>query len=149
MIYSEEIRDLFTVDDSYHLCHCISADFALGAGIAVEFNRRFNMRNELRSLYPNYLIHYINDFIDGDCILHSKVFNLITKERCYQKPTYTSLANALRIMKNTCLISGIKKIAMPTIGCGLDRLVWERVSYIIKDVFADTDIEILVCMRDE
>ena len=38
-----------------------------------------------------------------------------------------------------------KKIAMPVIGCGLDRLDWSKVSDIIKDVFSDTDIEILVC----
>ena len=37
------------------------------------------------------------------------------------------------------------KIAMPQIGCGLDRLKWKDVSDVIKDVFADTDIEILVC----
>lgn len=39
MIYNEIHGDLFSVDDSYHLAHCISADFALGAGIAVQFTR--------------------------------------------------------------------------------------------------------------
>lgn len=39
------------------------------------------------------------------------------------------------------------KIGMPLIGCGLDRLKWDKVSEIIKDVFADTDIEIVVCRR--
>ena len=37
------------------------------------------------------------------------------------------------------------KIAMPKIGSGLDRLNWQDVEQIIKDVFADTDVEILVC----
>jgi hypothetical protein len=36
---------------------------------------------------------------------------------------------------------------MPIIGCGLDRLQWDKVSEIIKDVFKDTDIEILVCKQ--
>ena len=36
MIYKEEIRDLFSVPDDYYFAHCISADFKLGAGIAVE-----------------------------------------------------------------------------------------------------------------
>ena len=39
----------------------------------------------------------------------------------------------------------IKRLAMPKIGCGLDKLKWEDVSKIIKDVFSDTDIEIIVC----
>ena len=29
-----EKRDLFTMPQGYYLAHCISADFALGAGIA-------------------------------------------------------------------------------------------------------------------
>ena len=37
MIYSEEQRDLFSVSDDYYLVQCISADFAMGAGIAVQF----------------------------------------------------------------------------------------------------------------
>ena len=41
--------------------------------------------------------------------------------------------------------NSIKKVAMPVIGCGLDKLEWYKVSGIIKEVFADTDIEILVC----
>ena len=34
MIYSEEQKDLFSVSDDYYLVQCISADFAMGAGIA-------------------------------------------------------------------------------------------------------------------
>jgi hypothetical protein len=36
---------------------------------------------------------------------------------------------------------------MPAIGCGLDRLNWDIVKYYIRQVFADTDIEILVCKQ--
>ena len=43
MILKEEKRDLFTVDSKYYLAHCISDDFALGKGIAVEFRSRYNM----------------------------------------------------------------------------------------------------------
>lgn len=41
--------------------------------------------------------------------------------------------------------NGITKVAMPTIGAGLDRLPWQSVSEQIQRVFADTDMEILVC----
>ena len=54
---------------------------------------------------------------------------------------------ALEKMKQICLENNIKKIAMPVIGCGLDRLNWNDVSEQIKDVFADMDVEILVCKR--
>ena len=42
MIYCEVYGDLFNVDKKYYLAHCISADFALGKGIAVEFNKRYD-----------------------------------------------------------------------------------------------------------
>ena len=48
----EEVkRDLFTASDNYALAHCISADFALGAGIAKEFDRRFNCRKRLFKIF--------------------------------------------------------------------------------------------------
>ena len=50
-------------------------------------------------------------------------------------------------MKHICKTHNIKKIAMPLIGCGLDRLEWYKVSEIIKRLFSNTDIEILVCKR--
>lgn len=39
------------------------------------------------------------------------------------------------------------KLAMPRIGCGLDRLEWAKVKKIIKATFANTDVEILVCIK--
>lgn len=147
MIYKEEYRDLFSVTDDYYLAHCISADFGMGAGIAVQFNKRFNMKNKLIRNYPTYIDKLRIDGVHGDCILHDKVFNLITKERYWDKPTYTLLFEALQQMYTLCDMYGIKKIAMPTIGAGLDKLDWNKVSTLIKDVFKNTDIEILVCRR--
>ena len=40
---------------------------------------------------------------------------------------------------------GIKKIAMPWIGCGLDRLNWLLVRQVIIHAFATTDIEVMIC----
>ena len=70
---------------------------------------------------------------------------MITKERYWGKPTYESVTQALEKCKKICIEKNIKKIAMPTIACGLDGLNWDKVSQIIKEVLNDTDIEILVC----
>lgn len=147
MQYREEVRDLFSVSEDYYLAHCISADFGMGKGIVVEFNKRFDMKRKLQSKYPDYLNQWHHKNYEGDCILEGRVLNLITKERYFHKPTYDSLTTALVVCGVTCLNNGIKKIAMPVIGCGLDRLQWDRVSEIIKEVFANTDIEILVCKQ--
>ena len=79
------------------------------------------------------------------CILAGGVFNLITKAKSSGKPTYGSLGAALAKMRDIARREEITKIAMPKIGCGLDRLQWPRVRASLEGVFADTNIEILVC----
>ena len=142
MVYNEKIMDLFSVPDEYYLAHCISADFALGKGIAKEFDRRFGVRQTLKRDFSKF---FADDYQDGACIRTGRVLNLVTKEKYYQKPTYKSLEQSLQATKNICLHRKVQKIAMPMIGCGLDKLEWDRVSQIIKNIFGDTDMEILVC----
>lgn len=147
MIYREEYRDLFSVSKEYYFAQCISADFGMGAGIAVQFNERFDTKNRLTKIYPNYLNEYKSSGESGDCILQDKVFNLITKECYWNKPTYVSITEALIKMRELCKLGNVKKVAMPLIGSGLDKLNWNTVSTLIKGVFKDMDIEILVCRR--
>ena len=147
MIYKEEIRDLFSVPEDYYLTHCISADFGMGKGIAVEFNKHFDMKNKLHTQYPDYVNQWHRSKMIGHCIHEGRVFNLVTKERYWHKPTYISITYALKHMRTLCYLNNIKKVAMPIIGCGLDRLEWSKVSKIIQTLFEDVDIEILVCKQ--
>lgn len=141
MIYNEVVGNLFDVEDSYYLAHCISSDFAMGMGIAVDFNKRFNAKRILMQHYSNQIGIYPN------CLRTGRVFNLVTKDKYWNKPTYGTLRQALCRMRNMSLAMGVKRIAMPMIGCGLDKLSWEKVRSIIKEVFADTEIEILVVKK--
>lgn len=145
MTYREEVRDLFSVPEDYYLAHCISADFGMGKGIVIEFNKRFDMKNRLQRKYLDYLNQYTHHRLGGDCILESRVLNLITKERYFHKPTIITMRLALQKMKKICIENNITKIAMPTVGAGLDRLSWSAVSDQIRLIFDDTDIEIVVC----
>lgn len=151
MTIKEIEKDLFTMPKDYALAHCISADFALGAGIAKEFNKRFNARRKLFNVYPASWIYRWDKtkerFRGGSIILFSDYtfFNLITKRNYWDKPTLTTIENSLLWMKEQCEDYDIKKLAMPRIGCGLDRQNWLDVKALIEKVFADTDIEIMVC----
>ena len=49
MKYLEIRDDLFKYDKEYYLVHCINRDFALGAGIAKEFDKRYSMRESYLS----------------------------------------------------------------------------------------------------
>lgn len=137
-------QDLFQVEQGYYLAHCISADFSLGAGIAKQFNEKYNMKHKLKNLYYDY--EFKNE---GNALLVDNVFNLVTKNRCYDKPTYDTLAESLAEMREQMEDLEITKLAMPKIGCGLDRLAWDQVYQIIEDIFYDMDAEILICTIDK
>ena len=47
MTINEINGDLFRVPQGYYLAHCISGDYALGAGIAKKFDAEYNMRFKL------------------------------------------------------------------------------------------------------
>ena len=115
MTITEIRKDLFDISNNeYYYVHCISSDYALGAGIAKIFRDRFNMRKKLENSFPNHPLH--------KALLCDKTFNLVTKERYWQKPTYVTLQKTLNDLKTQCEKYNIKKLAMPKIGCVLDRL---------------------------
>ena len=132
--------DVFNHKDCYY-AHCISRDYALGAGIAVEFDKRYDMRNRLLKLAEEK-----TETLDEKYIEVENVFNLITKEKYWQKPSYKSLEESLLEMKEKLSKNkNIKKLVIPKIGCGLDRLSWDKVEPMVQEIFKDLDIEIVVC----
>lgn len=141
MTFTEEKGDLFAAEilSNYALCHCISSDFALGAGIAKEFAKM----GVKKALCENYTKQWQGR---GYCLLTETdgvtVANLVTKERYFHKPTLETLRQALENLRKQALEMKLTKIAMPKIGCGLDKLDWEDVREIIKGVFDDTEIEL-------
>lgn len=132
--------DVFNHKDCYY-AHCISRDYALGAGIAVEFDKRYDMRNRLLKLAEEK-----PETLDEKCIEVENVFNLITKEKYWEKPSYNSLEESLLEMKKKLSKNkNIKKLVIPKIGCGLDRLSWDKVEPMVQELFKDLDIELVVC----
>lgn len=144
MTINEINGDLFKVPQGYYLAHCISGDYALGAGIAKKFDAEYNMRFKL---FRDYAIPDGEKSANvGRALLIDNVFNLVTKERCFHKPTYDTLYDTLVDMREQCEDFDITRLAMPLIGCGLDKLEWDKVKDVIEDVFENTNIEILICI---
>lgn len=153
MIFAEEVADVFERGKGCYLAHCISSDYALGAGIAVHF-RKMGVAYLLGENYPDVRTNF------APCCLETTagtakedykgVFNLVTKEKSWQKPAYDSLRTALVDMRKQ--IEQKHKdgeaeivVCMPLIGCGLDKLQWDTVREVITDVFLDTDVLIVAC----
>lgn len=143
MILKEEKRDLFSINDKYALVHCISEDCEMGAGIAVAFQKKFNMRNVLKVRNKGVGTCCVYGDVKNDKI--RPIFNLITKKSYWHRPTYENFTESLKDLMEQCIDLDVKYLAMPKIGCGLDRLQWGKVREIINEVFQDVDIEILVC----
>ena len=141
MTFCEVQGNLFNSVKDCYMAHCISADYALGAGIALQFANKMDMRSKLFQKYG--ALRGKRETV-GKSLLVDHVFKLVTKERYFHKPTYGSLEASLLDMKNQCSAFGVTKLAMPRIGCGLDRLNWDDVSRMIQRVFADTEIEVMV-----
>lgn len=153
MTFNEVKGDLFTAPPEYTLCHCISSDIKMSAGIAKSFSN-IGVKHELE------LYNVIN--INKGIVWYGKgyaiwtncgrecdrfpngVFNLVTKQRYYDKPTYETIRDALLDVKYIMIQCHNTKLTMPRIGCGLDKLQWVFVKEIIQDVFKDTDVDILV-----
>lgn len=145
MTFTEIHGNLFDrkLEENEYYVHCVSRDYACGAGIAKEFNKRYNLTRKLSQNKPS------------NCMLIDNVFNLVTKSKYWQKPTYDSLKESLlelhyhlEEIKNYGDVMGKyttpKTLVMPKIGCGLDKLQWKNVKKMIKEIFEDIDINIEV-----
>ena len=129
------------VTESDYIAHCISADFALGAGIAKTIDQKYNVRSKLLS-NPVYKKPYSDG--NGYVICTDHVFNLVTKARYNDKPTYASLDNALVKLAELCKCRKIDTIHMPRIGCGLDKLHWDLVFPMICRIFTEYGINVTI-----
>lgn len=152
MTLTEIHSDLFAVPSDFALAHCISADFALGAGIAKQFNKKYQLRKRLFLVYEASFVprwDRTQDRFRGGCIINftndRTIFNLVTKRNYWMKPELIYIKNALLWMKEMCEDHDIKKVAMPKIACGLDGQKWSDIKPLIEEVFKDTDIEFWVC----
>lgn len=70
------------------------------------------------------------------------IYNLVTKERYFEKPQEIDLKCALQDLKRQMIKYEEKFLAIPKLGAGLDRLQLSRVIALIFDVFSETDITI-------
>ena len=135
--------DLFATDDvrAYgHGCNCAGA---MGAGIAIEFKRR----------YPRMFDEYAARCADGrfglgDVFMWTEgnetVFNLGTQEHWRKKAQIPALAKSLRKMVELASHAGIERVGLPRIGAGLGGLDWMRVKRVLEEVGAETKVTLVV-----
>lgn len=114
---------------------CISGDLAMGAGIALEFNKRFDTKNRICQ-------HTTPPVQIGACIEANPVICMVTKKHYYKKPTYDTMRLALHVLRARVMKAQIQRLMMPRIGCGLDKLNWDTVREDIEDIFEGILVDI-------
>lgn len=139
--------DLFSNDkNNVALAHCVSSDLVMGKGIALEFRKRFShLHHSLKDQSidagnTSYLCTDIGNTLYLCTENGRYIFYLITKLKYYNKPTYDTLRISLQSAKQLFVKFGIKDIAIPEIGCGLDRLDWNKVKEIIQEEWNDLNV---------
>ncbi|KAL4083034.1 hypothetical protein QTP88_028364 [Uroleucon formosanum] len=130
--------DIFETPEEFHLVHCVSGDLKLSRGIALEFRRRYGHIEKLKQQHPKKTeVAYFK--------LGSRyILNLVTKEKCWQKPTLQDIYESLLNLRRFCQEVEIKKLAMLRIGSGLDQLDESAVLQMIKYIFRNSGILIQV-----
>ena len=77
------------------------------------------------------------------------IYNLVTKERFFDKPNLSTLSKILKAMKIHASTNGISAIAIRKLGCGLDQMNWQEVVKLLRDIFAYADVQIIVYTLEE
>ena len=136
----EYIRgDLFQDTQSQALAHCVSADLAMGAGIALEFRRRFGqivkLKNQEKTKCQVARIDISNN---------RKAYYLVTKKHYWDKPKPNDFYQTLVALKGHMLQDNVRSLAIPRIGSGLDQLKWPAVEAMLCEVFANSNVHIRV-----
>ena len=136
--FSEKVGDLFSDENTDSICHCVSEDLAMSKGIALIFKNKYERVDELRKQ---------NAKTGGLAVLHIPeenryIYYLVTKPKYFLKPTYDTLLSSLKCMKQHAIEHNVKRISMPLIGCGLDKLVWPRVRTLLDETFGDMEMHL-------
>lgn len=141
-VVNEIDGDLFQQPKDFSLAHCVAEDLRMGSGIAVEFKQQFKKVDDLMQQRPKQ---------GGLAVLEDSknqrfVYYLVTKRESNLKPTYYTLWKSLCKMRDHIKEHEVKKLAIPRIGCGLDRLEWDRVKAMLELLFKDVEgFQIQVC----
>jgi len=72
------------------------------------------------------------------------IYYLVTKDRYFHKPTLGHLRHSLECTLCHCQQHGVTRLAMPRIGCGLDKLNWNDVSQMVDEIFVSCGINVTV-----
>lgn len=148
------INDLLKMPKEYVIAHAIdSHEVAFGAGASRAICEMFpDIREKcLEFANDNFnCTNFVYRYTNGEQV----IYNMFVKSHCWynamnkmtQEEYLNNVKTCLTFLKKEMIMRGEKHLAIPQIGCGLDRCRWKDIEAIINFVFEDTDIDVKVCM---
>jgi|SRR5882672_770761 len=135
--------DIFASEDIRAYAHGCNCAGAMGAGIAIEFKRRWPR------MYAEYAARCADGrFGLGDVFVWSEgertIYSLGTQEHWRKKAQIPALTKALAKMLDLATHAGIERVGLPRIGAGLGGLDWTRVKKVITEAGAETKVTMVV-----
>ena len=126
--------------------HCISADTLMGKRFAQFLSGRVpRFRRTCRR--ANFLRDQVFPFWETSSRRY--IYNLVTKEKCSDKFDVQILATTLQNMQAYATMHRVSTIAIPMITCGLDQVNCQNVVRLLRNIFAFSEIQIVVYSLDE
>jgi O-acetyl-ADP-ribose deacetylase (regulator of RNase III) len=135
--------DLFATEGLHAYAQGCNCAGAMGAGIAIEFKKRWPR------MFEEYEVRCTDKrFKLGDVFVWTEegttLYNLGIQEHWRKKSQLPALAKSLRAMVQLAATSGIERVGLPRIGAGLGGLDWMRVKRVLNDVGAETKVSLEV-----
>ena len=83
-----------------------------------------------------------------DCSNRQYIYNLETNDKFSDKHDLPTLLSTLETMKFHASIYGVSTLVIPKIGCGLGKMSWQETVTLLRDVFAYSDIHVVVYTQE-
>lgn len=143
MPIEERIGDLFAQADLPALAHGCNCAGAMGAGIAVQFKKRWP------AMYEDYRARCKDGrFRPGDVFAWEEagrtVFNLGTEEHWRKGATLDYIERSVRAMLAEAEARGVTRVGLPRIGAGYGGLAWADVRATLERAAAGSPVTLVV-----
>lgn len=138
-----EIRgDLFAVPGLDALAHGVNCRGVMGAGIALQFKRRWPAMFRAYGVRSQYMRP--GDLFDWhDPVTHRWIYNLATQASPGPCATLDAVRLSVGRMVEHAVTRHVRRIGMPRVGCGIGGLSWEDVQPIVAQAAQRVDIVVV------
>lgn len=144
-----EFQLITTNDDIFlkpnNLLHCVSLDFKFTKGIAEQIDQNFDSKEFLSQQKDK------NKYYRTQPIWNNKymLIHLITKKEHTSRTMLDNVKLALLELKNYLIQNKIFEIHLPEISNELDKVTFQEMEKLIKEIFFDTHIKFVIHIQEK